>query len=146
MNPPLLDETWVRSGISLLWSAPQLADICTPDSIISIRQFLRLSEENWPESKLHLINGRTMVVAGLEACIDTVSPDSAVEWLESVLYKAMLSFQQRVADGGAEAPLARLGQEIIPTGERRYLPLALWDSVRRQLNCPRPLPLEWGTT
>ena len=57
------------------------------------------------KSTLKLINNRTLVVAGLEAAMDTLNPQEAVEWLEQKVYPAVRDFQDNVADGGAEAAL-----------------------------------------
>jgi hypothetical protein len=37
--------------------------------------------------------------------MDTLHPDEAVEWLEHIVYPAILAFQENVADGGREAAL-----------------------------------------
>ena len=44
-------------------------------------------------------------MAGLEAAMDTLHPDAAVEWLEQAVYQAVLGFQEAVADGGSQAAL-----------------------------------------
>jgi len=105
MNLDLHDNTWIRSGTSLLWDAETLNNICTPESVRSLREFLRLHQAGWPEDALKLVNDRTLVVAGLEAAMDTLHPEEAVEWLEKKVYRAVLDFQENVADGGREAAL-----------------------------------------
>ena len=67
--------------------------------------FSALYEAGWPEDALKLIKNRTLVIAGLEAAMDTLSPQEAVEWLEQKVYPAMRDFQDNVADGGGEAAL-----------------------------------------
>ena len=59
----------------------------------------------WPESDLGLIDETTLVIAGLEVAIDALPPDAAIEWLETVVYQAIVSFQREVAYGGNEASL-----------------------------------------
>jgi hypothetical protein len=105
MNIDLHDNTWIRFGTSLLWDAEALNSVCSPESVRSLREFLRLHEAGWPEDALKLVNNRTLVVAGLEAAMDTVNPEEAVEWLEKKVYQAVLDFQENVADGGREAAL-----------------------------------------
>jgi hypothetical protein len=105
MTPDLHDKTWTGCGISLLWDAQALNEICTPESVRSLREFLRLHRAEWPEHALKLINNRTLVVAGLEAAMDTLNPQEAVEWLEQKVYPAVRDFQDNVADGGGEAAL-----------------------------------------
>lgn len=101
----LHDTTWIRCGTSLLWDAQALNSVCSPDAVRSLREFLRLAQAGWPEETLRLIQNRTFVVAGLEAAMDTLHPDEAVEWLEKTVYSAILDFQECVADGGGEAAL-----------------------------------------
>ncbi len=105
MNADLRDMTWMGSGISLLWDAEALNDICSPDAIRSLRELLRLYHAGWPDTDLNLIKNRTLVIAGLEAAMDTLSPQDAVEWLEQKVYPAVRDFQDNVADGGGEAAL-----------------------------------------
>ena len=99
------DKTWMTCGITLLWDAEALNEVCPANSVRSLREFLRLQHSGWPEDTLRLINNRTLIVAGLEAAMDTLSPQEAVEWLEQVIYPAVREFQDSVADGGAEAAL-----------------------------------------
>lgn len=105
MNPDLHDNSWMRGGTSLLWDADALKLICTAESVRSLRELLRLYQSGWPEDALKLVNGRTLVVAGLDAAMDTFAPERAVEWLEKTVYPAILDFQEEVADGGREAAL-----------------------------------------
>lgn len=105
MNPDLSDNTWMRCGTSLLWDAQALNRVCPPEAVRSLRELLRLHQADWPEDELKLIQKRTLVIAGLEAAMDTLHPDEAVEWLEKKVYPAVLDFQQNVADGGGEAAL-----------------------------------------
>ncbi len=105
MNPDLLDATWLTSGTSLLWDAAALNRICPAKSVRSLRELMRLHQAGWANGQLQLINGRTLVIAGLEAAMDTLHPDTAVEWLEKTVYPAITDFQQDVADGGREAAL-----------------------------------------
>lgn len=105
MNPDLHDNTWISCGTSLLWDAEALNHVCSPEAVRSLREFLRLHQAGWPEETLGLIDNRTLVVAGLEAAMDTLHPDEAIEWLEQKIYPAVLDFQQNVADGGREAAL-----------------------------------------
>lgn len=106
MQPPLVgDNLWSRRGISLLWDPDQLNDLCSPDQIISIRRLRQLHDAGWPEEQLPLIRDKAIVAAGLDACIDALSPEAATEWLETVIYPLNVSFQREVADGGGQAAL-----------------------------------------
>jgi hypothetical protein len=105
VNPDLHDNTWITCGTSLLWDATALKSVCPFDSVRSLRELLRLHQAGWPDGSLQLINNRTLVIAGLEAAMDTLPPDQALEWLENTVYQAILDFQEAVADGGREAGL-----------------------------------------
>ena len=105
MNADLHDDTWTRCGTSLLWDAQALNRLCSPEAGRSLREFLRLHQAGWPEGTIKLIQDRTLVVAGLEAAMDTLHPDEAVEWLEKTIYQAVLGFQEIIADGGGGAAL-----------------------------------------
>lgn len=105
MNPDLHTNVWMQCGTSLLWDAESLNRICPVASVRSLRDFLCLHKAGWPEDALSLINGRTLVVAGLEAALDTLHPDDAAEWFEKKVYPAVLDYQEHVADGGREAAL-----------------------------------------
>ncbi len=105
MSPTLGDKTWITSGISILWDAETLNEICSAESVSSLRHFLGLFNAGWPEDNLNLVNGRTLIIAGLEAAMDTLNPQEAVDWLEQTVYPAVRDFQDNVADGGGEAAL-----------------------------------------
>jgi len=95
----------MQCGISILWDAVALNELCSTESVRSLRELLRLFESGWPEDGLNLISKRTLVISGLEAAMDTLNPDEAVEWLEQKVYPAIRDFQDKVADGGGEAAL-----------------------------------------
>jgi hypothetical protein len=82
----------MRQGISLLWEPRALASVAEPRSVCSIRQFFAL-QAAWPES-LPSVGGDALVVAGLEGCLDALTEEDAVEWLESDFRSAVLRFQE----------------------------------------------------
>lgn len=92
---PLFGLRWAKSGMALLWNRDLLSRITQPHQVYSLRQFLLLcqqSSEQWPE-ELPSNNGYTLVVAGLDGCLDAISPDDAQTWLVEVLQPAILTFQ-----------------------------------------------------
>jgi hypothetical protein len=105
MQPPLFDDTWTRRGISLLWEPESLSKLCTPQQVVSLRRFLQLQTLGWPEDQLSLVRDEVLAVAGLESAIDALAPDEACQWLEQVVYRAVVAYQQAVAGGGGEAAL-----------------------------------------
>ncbi len=104
-GPTLQDDIWTRRGISLLWDADSLADVCTPQQVVSLRRFLQLHSLGWPDDQMPLVDDEVLVVAGLESAIDALPPEQACDWLEQVVYKAIVSYQREVADGGGQAAL-----------------------------------------
>jgi hypothetical protein len=97
---PLHDSIWTRRGITLLWDAEALANVCSPNQVVSLRQFLYLHALGWPEDKMFLINDQVMVVAGLENALDVIGPNEGPDWVRDIIYQALISFQSDVADGG----------------------------------------------
>lgn len=85
-------EDWKRRGFSLLWEPRVLTDVITPCDVVSMRDFFLL-RKSWPDS-LPGGGGDTLVVAGLDGCLDSLSERDAVEWLETDLKAAVLSFQE----------------------------------------------------
>jgi hypothetical protein len=85
-------DAWRRRGFSLLWAPQVLTDVVPPSGVRSIREFFELRKA-WPEN-LPGAGGDALVVAGLDGCLDSVSEQDAVTWLETDLKAAILSFQQ----------------------------------------------------
>lgn len=88
---PLISDVWQRQGHSLLWNAPALSRLVTPQEIVTLRQFFALVDA-WPDD-LPANDGRTLVVVGLESALDSLHPEDAAEWLESDLREALRSFE-----------------------------------------------------
>src|SRR5690606_24843406 len=74
---------------------------------LSLRQWFRWQAEGWPERDEYYTgkDERAIVVAGLDAALDSMSPDDATEWMQSKLLGAVREFQAEVAGGGQEAAL-----------------------------------------
>ncbi|MBF0462704.1 MAG: hypothetical protein HQL87_15095 [Magnetococcales bacterium] len=106
----LTDDVWKRRGFSLLWDEKALAALGKPCNVQSIRQFFALVGR-WPE-ELPSNDGNTLVVAGLEGCLDLLAPPEAESWLESDLLAAILDFQSKFS---GEAALVFW----LPTGKNR---------------------------
>lgn len=105
MSLPLEIDVWRRQGHAILWDAAELAALCDAKRPISLRQLLLLKASGWKNVDDYLIRGRALVVAGLEGALDALLPSETIEWLEQVIYPAVLSFQKTVASGGSEAAL-----------------------------------------
>lgn len=103
-------DVWKRRGVSLLWGGETLSSLAPPQTVATIRQFFALVG-NWP-SELPCNDGSTLVVAGLEGCIDLMEPVDAETWMKSELLPAILAFQDEY---GVEAALVFW----MPTGKSR---------------------------
>lgn len=87
----LRDSVWQRRGTSWIWDAEARAQVCAASEIWSLRQFL-LAVGRWPDD-LPSNNGASLVVAGLDGCLDLLIPSDAENWLGTEIKDAILSFQ-----------------------------------------------------
>lgn len=123
----LLDTVWQRRGVSWIWDDEALNKIANPGEVFSLREFLRF-ESQWPDD-LPSNNGDTMVVAGLDACLDLMSPDEAEAWLGNVLKHAILAFQD-FYEGDAALVF------WLPSGQRRVQIQTASDAVLWRCGAP----------
>ena len=86
-----LDTVWQRRGTSWLWDAEALAQVSIASEVWSLRQFVQASG-HWPDD-LPSNDSNTLVVAGLDGCLDLLTPADAEGWLASQMKDAILSFQ-----------------------------------------------------
>lgn len=84
-------DVWKRRGISLLFDNRALADLAKPSEVLSMRQWVSMAR-SWPED-LPSNHGRTLVVAGLGACLDLLDPDDCEEWVFRQWTRTVASFQ-----------------------------------------------------
>ncbi len=106
---------WKRRGFSLLWEPQVLAEVVAPDRVLSLREFFEFRKV-WPE-ELPGAEGNALVVAGLEGCLDSLSDQDAISWLETDLKAAVLSFQDHYEGGAAlmmwiASGRARVGMDL----------------------------------
>jgi hypothetical protein len=95
----LKNSAWHRRGCSLLWSPSALVELATPSEVVSVRQFFRLARA-WP-ADLPSGDGSALVVAGVEGCLDALSPDEAAEWIEGDLKPRVFAFQDEYEGAAA---------------------------------------------
>jgi hypothetical protein len=88
----LRDTVWQRRGTSWLWDAEALAQVCVANEVWSLRQFMQAAG-HWSDD-LPSNSSNTLVVAGLEGCLDLLTPADAENWLASEMKDAILSFQE----------------------------------------------------
>lgn len=104
------DTTWTRRGCSLLWSPSALLTFAQPSEVESIRSFFALAR-SWPED-LPSNQGNALVVAGLEGCLDALTPDDAATWIEQDLNPRIIAFQDNYQGDAALV-------FWLPSGQRR---------------------------
>lgn len=93
MNPILLDDVWQRKGISVIWDNPVLAKLVKDNRAISLREFFSYYENSWPDDEMPFINNDLLLVAGLDAALDTLESQNAEEWVTQEVYKRIYDFQ-----------------------------------------------------
>ena len=95
----LRDTVWQRRGVSWIWDAEALNQVALPGEAVSLRQFIR-SAGSWSD-ELPSNKGNTLVVAGLDAGLDLLSPAEAENWLGDSFKRALLSFQDHFQGSAA---------------------------------------------
>jgi hypothetical protein len=121
------DSVWQRRGISWIWDAEALRTIAKPNEVVSLREWL-LMPVRWAGT-LPSNGGNTLVVAGLEGCLDLLAPGDAKAWLGHAVKKTILSFQDLY---DSDAALAFW----LPEGKRRLNIHSATDAVIWQCAAP----------
>ena len=93
------DQSWTRRGLSLLWGAEALSRIAQSHQVVSVRQLIAFSRA-WPED-LPAADGNAVVVAGVDGCLDALSPEDAAQWLADDFRKIVVDFQDRYENQAA---------------------------------------------
>lgn len=114
------DTVWQRRGTSWLWDAEALAQVCTASEAWSLRQFIQATG-HWPDD-LPSNYDKTLVVAGLDGCLDLLTPPDAENWLGTVIKESIQDFQENY---GGEAALIFW----LPAGAGRLSANAATDAV-----------------
>jgi hypothetical protein len=89
----MMDDTWSRRGINFLWDEESFALLRKKPhtTVLSFRAAWQLSRD-WPED-LPANDGRTLIVAGLDTCLDLMTPHDASAWITSTLRPLVQQFQ-----------------------------------------------------
>ena len=124
----LKDSVWQRRGISWIWDAEALHQVAASGEVLSLRQ-LMLQRSAW-QDELPSNHGRSIVIAGLDACLDLLPPSEAEIWLGGALKETILSFQDFY--GGSDASLVFW----LPNGQRRIYVETASDAVKWRCAAP----------
>jgi hypothetical protein len=120
-------DAWKRGGLSLLWGPEALSEIAQTADVASVRDLFLLSRA-WP-GDLPSNAGQTLVVAGVEGCLDCLTPEDAESWIESDLRPVLLRFQEEY-EGQCALVL------WLPTGHRRVGMNRANETYRWKCNAP----------
>ena len=131
----LLDTVWQRRGTSWVWDEEARNTICAAGEVWSLRRLLRAAG-SWPDA-LPSNKGDTLVVAGLDASLDLLTPSDAEAWLGYAIKKAILSFQDAY-DGQAALVF------WLPNGIARIKVQASNDSVTWLCHAPHGHHIDFG--
>src|SRR5689334_10887121 len=85
------DSSWCRRGVTLLWGPGSLVEVARPEEVLSIREFFALTRQ-FPD-ELPSGGGNSLVVCGVDGCLDALSPEDAETWVETDLRRAILAFE-----------------------------------------------------
>lgn len=108
MKAPLNDTIlWTKRGVSVVWDAKALSELGSMIKALSLRDLFRWQAAGWPERNYSFTgkDGRAIIVAGLDAALDSLQPDEAEAWMQERLMSAITEFQDEIAGGGQEAAL-----------------------------------------
>ncbi len=103
-------DTWTRRGINLLWDEAAFARLSPPAQVLSIRAAWQLSK-GWKD-ELPANGGKALAVAGLDVCLDLMTPGDAEVWINEVLRPFIWQVQAEYDGEGALV-------FWIPGGDRR---------------------------
>lgn len=88
----LTGDRWKRKGITVLWDPAALAQVAAPTEVLTLREFVALSNA-WPD-ELPGSSDR-IVVAGLKGALEVLSAPEAADWLEHDFRRRIIDFQDR---------------------------------------------------
>lgn len=85
-------DRWHRLGSSIVWDSAALAPLLTAGYLLSLREVLSWRKA-WPSAPP--CGSATVLVGGLEACLDLLAPVEAEQFLRSQIKPLILDFQAR---------------------------------------------------
>lgn len=145
----MTDDTWTRRGINFLWDDETFAKLRSKPntSILSIRAGWQLSN-SWPD-ELPANDGRTLIVAGLDGCLDLLNPEDAANWITGSLRPFIQDFQSEydgegslvfwLPNGGKRIIMNRASEQYlwhcaVPKGDTLELGRLLWSGAESDVS------------
>ena len=86
------NTSWKRRGSSVIYGKSLLTPFVASSSMISLREALSW-RGNWPDEPPGDVD--TILVAGLEACLDTMEANEAYDFLRQTVRPLIIAFQNR---------------------------------------------------
>ena len=86
----LSSTTWQRRGSSVIWDRDALGPLLAADCLVSLRQVLGW-RDHWPAEPPG--NGSTVLVGGLETCLEVLVPEEAERFLRGTIKPFIIEFQ-----------------------------------------------------
>ncbi len=83
---------WQRRGSSIVFGPEALSPLLTSQCLVSLRTLLGWLED-WPDDPPD--NGNTVLVGGLESCLELYTPEEAESFLRSRVRPVVEEFQSR---------------------------------------------------
>lgn len=83
---------WRRLGSSIVWNSAALAPLLSAGCLVSLRQALSWRSA-WPPAPPS--GSDTVLVGGLEACLEVLAPTEAEQFLRRQIKPLILNFQRR---------------------------------------------------
>jgi hypothetical protein len=85
-------SAWLRRGSSIIFDKHSLGPLITDGCLVSLREALSWMKA-WPAQPSN--NGQTVLVGGLETCLEVLSPEDAEAFLRNRVKPFVLEFQSR---------------------------------------------------
>lgn len=85
-------SSWLRQGSSIVFDRDKLGPLITSGCLISLREAFSWLD-NWPDAPAN--NGDTVLVGGLETCLELLTARDAEEFIRGDIRKFIVQFQSR---------------------------------------------------
>lgn len=91
------NSVWQRKGSSVIFDSVSLGRFISEGAVVSLREALGWMKGFPPTPP---VTGRTILISGLEALLETMSPEESNEYLACRIRPLIIEFQSRWTDCG----------------------------------------------
>lgn len=92
----LMTNSWQRQGSSLIWDPELLTPLLQQQGPLSLRQVLLWAQQGFPSASP--VSGRTILVAGLQTCLEVLSVLEASNFLRTFIQPLVRRWQDAWPD------------------------------------------------